>query len=149
MGAAKAAKKERKERIMHIEKIVGTSFAIPEIEKSIGHAVSLDDFYSTQPVVVNEYGAPTKVVPAQIVTEPENPYDPFALAVYVPLINKQFVLIGHISKDSIIRAKYIESSQTFIETLNKHYTCNVLIEAYSKIKNMNDCYTIIINNSHL
>lgn len=131
---------------MHIEKIVGTSFALPAIEQAIGHAVSLDDFYSTQPVVVNEYGAPTKVVPAQIVSEPENPYDPFALAVYVPLTNKQIVIIGHISKHSIIRAKYIESSQTFIETLNKYYTCNVLIEAYSEIKDMNDCYTIIIDS---
>ena len=130
---------------MHIEKIVGTSFAIPEIEKSIGHQVSIDDFYSTQPVVVNDYGAPTKVIPAQIVSEPENPYDPFALAVYVPLNNKQPVLIGHISKQSIIRTKYIESSQMFIETLNEYYKCNVLIEAYSKVKNMNDCYTIIID----
>lgn len=131
---------------MHIEKIVGTSFAIPEIEKGIGHAVSLDDFYSTQPVVVNDYGAPTKVVPAQIVTEPENPYDPFALAVYVPLSNKQFVLIGHISKQSIIRKKYIDNPQSFIDTLNKHYVCNVSIEAYSEIENMNDCYTIIIDS---
>lgn len=131
---------------MHIEKIVGTSFAIPEIEKGIGHAVSIDDFYSTQPVVVNDHGAPTKVIPARIVSEPENPYDPFALAVYVPLTNKQPVLIGHISKQSIIRTKYIESSQMFIETLNEYYKCNVLIEAYSKIKDMNDCYTIIIDS---
>ena len=131
---------------MHIEKIVGTSFAIPEIEKIINHTVSIDDFYSTQSVVVNDYGAPTKVIPAQIVSEPENPYDPFALAVYVPLNNKQIVLIGHISKQSVIRAKYMENPQTFIETLNKHYTCNVLLEAYSEIKDMNDCYTIILES---
>lgn len=136
---------------MHIEKVVGSTFALG------ANPITLESFESLaghEQIVENTQGIRCKIAPCWIVPEPNNRHDELALAVYTQYVHRQNLRVGYISKKSQLREWYINylknkqlqvNNQTFYDIIQQYYNCYLLIEAYhEKDRQLSDSYSIIM-----